>query len=391
MPPKPKRLPPPALQHLKHSRQLLENFLYQYLPQLTGMGSISRINLYTWFSGQWGLTPDGSQGIPYMVLEALRLQRQHLLMHKLAVKPLTLSLLSPKEDKLLQKALPQLQELNSQSRTATINSLGLSWQDLLKLLQQQLQRQPAAERNLLLLNPIDLPLPSLIELLQLLPKKMDLLLVLPATAIRQAGGILQKHPLPEVILALAKWLSPLLQIETAEIAEPEIPASTASLLQQLKATLAGSSKRFVMHYPVTEESTPIVLVGLTHDALMMEKMLLARRRLEELQARQLQTGNQLGLFGSNAAAKTETVAAADHLVQLLARQGEWSNQELYGALLQQELLPQEAAKLIQELIGTGKLEVLDEKKKKKAATDALGISHTAYKLPAPSRYFRLKQ
>ena len=203
MPPKPKRLPPPALQHLKNSRQLLEDFLYQYLPQLTGMGAISRINLFTWFSGQWGLTPDGSQGIPYMVLEALRLQRQHLLTLKMSIKPLTLNLLGPKEDKLLQKALPQLQELNSQSRTATINNLELPWQELLRQLQLQLQKQPPAERNLLLLDPMDLPLPKLTDLLQLLPKKLDLLLVLPTNAIRHTGGMLQKSPLPEANLALA--------------------------------------------------------------------------------------------------------------------------------------------------------------------------------------------
>ncbi|MBW3544243.1 MAG: hypothetical protein KY428_01365, partial [Bacteroidetes bacterium] len=83
MPPKPKRTPHPALHHLKHSRQLLEDFLYQYLPQLSSMGSLSRINVYTWCNSRWGLSPDGKQGLPFMVLEALRLQRQHLLQHLL--------------------------------------------------------------------------------------------------------------------------------------------------------------------------------------------------------------------------------------------------------------------------------------------------------------------
>ncbi|AHM62468.1 hypothetical protein D770_21095 [Flammeovirgaceae bacterium 311] len=392
MPPKPKRLPPPALQHLKHSRQLLEDFLYQYLPQLSSLGSISRINVFTWFSGKWGLTPDASGGLPYMLLEALRQQRQHLLTQKAALKPLSLSLFSSPEDTLPAKALPLLQEQNSQSHTAKISHYSLSWKEVVKELQTLLQRQPASERNLLILDPLDLQLPGLKELLLLLPKRLDILLVLPAASILQAGGITQKKEPAKEMLLLSGLLSPLLPAPPEEGAEEKDEKTLPSLFQELKQGLATGSNRFVMHSTPAAPEQHICLYGLSHDALMMERMLLARQKLRKILLDNLQAGNQLGLFGSPASGeRTASAANNDAVTLLLGREQEWDNQALYLALLKEEILPQEAVQVLQQLMDAGRLEVLDEKKKKLKSPGPIPLSHTAYKLPAPSRYFRLKQ
>lgn len=389
MPPKPKRTPHPALHHLKHSRQLLEDFLYQYLPQLSSMGSLSRINVYTWCNSRWGLSPDGKQGLPFMVLEALRLQRQHLLQHKLPLKPLSLTLLGENEDLLLQKSLQRLQEISSQSHTARVSALLLPWQDQLKQLQAQLLKQPVSERNLLILDPLELPLPRLADFLQLLPKKLDLLMVLPAAALMQAGGVAQKSLPAAAIQALALWLSPHLQPEAfAALAQPP---TALDILQQLKTALTKQSNRFIMHLPADSENAAVVVLGITADALFMERMLQARQQLHALVQQQLLAGNQLGLFD---ATTMETAPAtrplAQQILQLFQEQPEWNNQELYKALLQQEILAPDASREITALAAAGKLELLNEKKKKQPPTTNPALSHTAYKLPAPSRYFRLK-
>ncbi len=389
MPPKPKRLPNPFLHHLKNSRQLLEDFLYQYLPQLTGMGAISRINLYTWCNSRWSLTPDGMQGLPYMVLDALRLQRQHLLQHKLSLKPLSLTLLGAKEDAVLQKAFSQLQESSNQSHTARVTILQLPWQEQLKQLQAQLLRQPATERNLLILNPLELSLPRLPEFLQLLPRKVDVLMLLPTAALLHAGGVVQKIAPAPAIVALSNWLAPFLNKQEGEAAE--IPPTAAELIQQLKAGISEQNTHFILHHPLAAEAAPVLMMGFTTDALIMEKMLQARQQLTLLAQQQLQAGNQLGLFGACIGTAETRTPVTEHLLQLFALQPEWNNQSLYKALLQQEILPPEATKEILALLAAGKLEMLDEKKKKQPVTASIALSHTAYKLPAPARYFRLKQ
>jgi hypothetical protein len=386
MPPKPKRLPAPALSHLKHSRQLFEDFLYQYLPQLSSMGSISRLNLYCWFSSRWGLSPDASQGLPFMLLEALRLQRQHLLAQKLPLKPFSISLLSDKNDSRLPKAAEALYEFNKQSHTAKVAHYLLDWQDHGRQLQSHLQQQPAAERNLLLLDPAGLTLPGLQELLLLLPKKLDILMVLPAQALQLAAGVPLKNPAPEEVQQLAT------KLPTLTPPAEEEPEPTARLIRELRQQLASSSNRLVMHFSPPEGTAPLLLFGVSTDTLMMEKMLQARYQLELLQARQLQTGAQLGLFGArcSAQAPAETNHPAAVLEHLFSQKPEWNNQELYKAILEQELSVQEAGKAVLALIEAGKVEVLDEKKKKQPAIASLSLSNTAFKLPAPSRFFRRK-
>ncbi|WP_224997584.1 hypothetical protein [Cesiribacter sp. SM1] len=391
MPPKPKRLPPPTLHHLKHSRQLLEDFMYQYLPQLSSLGAISRINVFCWFSGKWGLTPDAKGGLPFMVLEALRQQRQHLLSNKSTIKPLGLSLFGSADDSLLPKALPLLQELNNQSHTARISHQLAGWKEILKELQLQLQRQPATERNLLLLDPLDLPISSLRELLQLLPKRLDVLLLMPAPAVALSGGYVPKKEPAEAMAALSATLSPLL---TAPAEEQTEEKTLPLLFQELKQGLAGSTGRFVMHYSAAAPEHTVCLYGLSHDALMMEKMLQARQKLKKISEKNVQPGNQLGLFGGGSTADAETDPAAAEInicvERILSAEEELDNQALYTLLLQHELLPQEGIQGLQYLIEAGKLDVLNEKKKKQKSAGTLPISHTAYKLPAPSCYFRLK-
>ncbi|WP_040396456.1 hypothetical protein [Cesiribacter andamanensis] len=370
--------------HLKHSRQLLEDFLYQYLPLLTGMGAVSRLNLWGWFSGTWALRPDASGGLPYMVLEALRLQRQFLLQQKRPLKPLSLSLYAPQQDRLLLRALPQLEELNRRNPTATLAASTATWQEVLKQLQAQLLRQPAAERNLLLLDPLEISLPPLPELLQLLPKRMDVLLLLPLAAVQDTAGLPGRQPLPEAVAALARWLAPHLPAPLAEAQEAPGPAL---LLEQLRQKLMDTCGHFaLLQQP---EANSLALFGLSQDALMMEKMLQARQKLQQREVQQMETGDQLGLF----AAPPSPAAPAnlqDRLLALLARQPEWSNQELYKALLQQELLPQDVLAPLAALVNAGILQVLNEKKKKIKEPITLPLSHTAFKLPAPACFFRLK-
>jgi hypothetical protein len=387
MPPKPKRLPPPSLLHLKHSRQLLEDFLYQYLPSLTGMSALSRLNLWAWYSSKWALTPDAKGGIPYMVLEALRQQRQYLLSQKRSLKPLSLSLISPPQDILAPKALPLLEELNKRSHTATLTASSGSWQAVLPQLQAQLQRQPAAERNLLLLDPLDIALPPLPELLAKLPKRLDVLLVLPLAAVQQAAGLYSgKTPPHEAAQGLARWLSPLLPQPETEVPEELTPEK---ILAQLRQGLMEGAGHFAMLQQ--QSASPVLLLGLSHDALMMEKMLQARQRLAQKSLQQEESGDQLGLF-AHASSNTASLAAdlTEPLLALLARQPEWSNQELYTCLLQHEILPQQAIPPLLGLIEAGSLALLDEKKKKAKPNGALPLNHTAYKLPAASRFFRLK-
>lgn len=401
MPPKPKRLPHPVQQHLKHSRQLLEDVLYQYLPQLSGLGAISRLTLYSWFRGRWGLSADASAGIPYMMLEALRLQRQHLLQQKLALKPLGLSLLGPADDALQTKVLPLLETLNKQSHTAKVNSIFGPWQEVLKSLNPLLQRQPATERNLLVLDPLELGLPPLKDLLSLLPRRLDVFMVLPAAALTLAytqalsadeaiqaqTAAADKNPLHESVQELAVWLMPF--FTTDQQAAPE-EVTSAYLIKQFKESLAASCKRYAVHYHPTAES-PLLLIGLTSDTLMAEKMLLAKAKLVRLTLEEKLAGNQLGLFNSGtqeAGVLAEELEA--EITSLLARQPEWDNQALYNALLHAEILPQQAIPVVEQLITQKKLEVLDEKRKKTKAIAPLPLNQTAYKLPAPSRYFRLK-
>lgn len=352
------------------------------------MGAVSRLNLYTWFSGPWGLLPDAKGGVPYMILEALRLQRQHLLTQKQTLKPLSLSLLGHSDDRLLHKSINYLQEQNKQSHTASIKAnTAAGWQDIVKQLQPELQRQPSSERNLLLLDPLALDLPPFTELLQLLPKKLDIILVLPFASLLKAGREDLKEPLPDAVLSVVKWISPLLNPAQA-VADDENPADT--LLQQLKHAFTESSKRFVMHYPSPHVHSPIVLFGLTHDSLMMEKMIISVQKLKQQALEERQAGLQLGLFGAKTKEQpTENDSFREQLLKLLARQPEWNNQELYQAMLHEELLPREASPLLQALHEAGQLEVLDEKKKKLKSPGTFPINQTAYKLPAPSRYFRL--
>lgn len=390
MPPKSKRLPHPSLHHLKHSRQLLEDFLYQYLPLYTGMSAISRVNLFVWCTGQWGLSPDGKSGLPFMVLEALRQQRQHLLNQKATIKPLSLYLFGTPEDKLLLKAAVLLQEVNKQSHTATISHQALHWQEVVKQLQVQLQRQPASERNLLILDPAALQLPGLKEVLSLLPKRIDILLLLPIEAILQATGFPAKGTPPAAVAALSSSLTKLLPAPQENPVVTEEKEEAASFQEARKALSLVSSRYTMHHYP---PGSTVALYGLSQDALIMEKLLQARHHLRMLAQQHVQAGNQLGLFGSTApqapAAPSEEIT---HLLLLLfSQQPEWDNQRLYEALLQQEILPQQAVPPLLQLASGGKVEVLDEKKKKIKNADSLGLTPTAHKLPAPSRYFRLKE
>lgn len=337
-------------------------------------------------NSRWALSPDAQQGLPFMILEALRLQRQHLLAQKLPLKPFSLSLLCPKEDTATPKAVLALQDLNTHSHTAKIAYRCLDWQEHLKQLQLQLQQQPAAERNLLLLDPVGLSLPSLQELVTLLPKKLDLLLLLPLSALHLAGGgVSGKNPIPAEIQQLGERLPGLPQVAGEEPAPPSL------LLAHVKQQLRESSKRFVMQVQQVEESLPLLLLGLTTDALMMEKMLLASQCLEVQKAQQLQFGAQLGLFKTTELPDgMPNAASIAALEQLFSQQAEWDNQALYKAILEQEIPVQEATTAVQELLKAGAIEVLNEKKKKLVDSSALSLTNTAFKLPAPSRFFRRK-
>ena len=125
---------------------------------------------------------------------------------------------------------------------------------------------------------------------------------------------------------------------------------------------------------------------------MIEKMLFSRHKLEQLALEEIQAGPQLGLFkGKTEEAPAILSSSQDKLLELLASRAEWNNQELYSVLLHNELLPQEMLPLMLKLIASGRLEVLDEKKKKLKEPGTLPVTQTAYKLPVPSRYFRLMQ
>ena len=145
-----------------------------------------------------------------------------------------------------------------------------------------------------------------------------------------------------------------------------------------------------MHYPGADEDSQVIIFGLTHDTLMMEKMLLSRHKLELQALEKTRAGLQLGLFaGQPSGQQKSTYSLGEQVTKLLSGQPEWNNQELYHALLHEGLLPKEAVTTLQAMVETGKLEVLDEKKKKLKTPGSLPITQTASKLPAPSRYFRL--
>lgn len=369
--------------HLSRKIALYECFLYRYLPQLTSLSFITRINLFDLF-GSAGLDRLGSQGTPFIIYEALRKQRLHQLKHRLSIKPLTLTLLAPPERPETTVALQQLQAANTLSNTCKIDCREQPIHESIKKLLGQLQRQPASERNLLLLDPLGIPQFSMADLQLLSRRKLELILFLPLSALWQLHRKPEKAAAGPELLHLKKQIDSLFPAGhlywSEELNAPEF-------MDCLKSGLQLQENLFTALEPAGAELPEAALFAMSPDGFMMEKVLQALQSLRPAAAH-IPAGDQLALFHTSQADEQEPLNTQEILALL---QEETSNQDLYKSGLQGGLLPAQLHSGLVVLLKQDKIEVLDEKKKPLSALPANGISFTAFKAPKPACYFRLKK
>jgi hypothetical protein len=380
-----KRIPSPESAHLKTKLALYESFLFGYLPQLTALSFVTRINLLDAFS-QGGLNRAGSQGTPFIVYQAIHKQRQHQLRKQLPLKPFSFSLLSPPESPALPIAFEALQAANQESNSCKLALWPLGISDGIKQFVRQQQAQPASERNLLLLDPLEAPFNFIQELRRLTDKKTALILPLPLAALWQ----LHQKPEKEPALAGCKELK---QALDACFPPEHVYWSPENTVNDFAAYLKDLFSMDGLFFSALEPAPaaaipPMVLLGLSADAFMMEKLLQALQGLRP--AKVPAVGAQLGLFlGQPNISDNNHCQEAEALVlQLL--QEEKDNQALYTAGLQAGLLPTELQEELERLSAAGKIEVLNEKGKPMSGVPKVCISFTAFKAPKPVCSFRVK-
>lgn len=368
--------------HLSRKIALYESFLFRYLPHLSSLSFITRLNIFDMF-GSAGLDRLGGQGTPFIIFEALRKQRLHQLRHKLPLKPFTFTLLSSTESPAVAAAMLRLQAANTLSSTCKIDCREESVHDSIKQLFRQLQQQPMGERNLLLLDPLGIPQFSMADLQRLGSRKLELILFLPLAALWQLHHKPEKTAAGPELLELKKQLDSLFPPEHYYWSEELTPPG---YMDCLKSGLQLQEDVFTALEPAGTEFPEAALFAMSPDGFMMEKVLQALQSLRPTAA-QIPAGNQLGLFQADQPEEQDPVNTQE--VRALLPE-ETSNQQLYKSGLHNGLLPAQLYDKLSILLKEDKIEVLDEKKKLLHALPANCISFTAFKAPKPSCYIRQK-
>lgn len=380
-----KRGPSRESVHLKLKVALYESFLYSYLPQLTSLSLVTRINLLDAFC-QAGLSRPGTQGTPFTVYQAIRKQRQHQLKKQLTLKPYSLSLLSPPSPAVT-TALESLQAANQESNSCKLAHQPLGINEGIKYLARQQQAQPATERNLLLLDLLGVQASFRQEIRRLADKKTVIILPLPLAALWQLHQKPDKSPGFQIYRELKQALDASFPAEHAYWS----PESTAAdFATQLKEAFSMEGLFYSALEPAPVAEVPdMVLVGLTSDAFMMEKVLQALQGVRP--ASTPPAGAQLGLFQPAEKALPDVLERQGEEAILQLLKSEMDNQALYTKGLQAGYLPAQLQESLERLYKEDKLAALNEKGQPLSEVPKACISYTAYKAGKPSCSFKLKE
>ncbi|WP_017731419.1 hypothetical protein [Nafulsella turpanensis] len=377
-----KQLKNKGAQHLQHKMALYESFLFRYLPQLSSLSFITRLNLFDLFSLH-GLNRHGTQGTPFVIFNALHKQRQHQLKQQQSLRPLTLTLLSPPAEPLANGAFEALQQANLLSNSCRLNHWSVSAGEALKKLALHLQKMPASEKNLLFFDLADssVKIPDALRLLT--GKKIEVIFFLPVKALWQ----LHLHPHKDSPLPAYRSLKQSLdQLFPAEHPYFSDEITVQDFCRYLKEAFRLEGRFYTALETGGEELSEAALLCLSADAFMMEKMLQAFPPAQANAAPP--AGQQLGFFSSS---MEEPVSYTDTstLEALLSKKVD--NKQLYEEGLQAGLLPARVMEGLQSLLEKGQLEIVDEKGKRLPTIPPNCIGFTAFKAGKPGCYFNLKE
>lgn len=372
--------------HLSLKAALYERFLYAYLPQLSSLSHIKRINLFDAF-GNAGLDRLGRQGTPYVHFHALQAQRQHRFKQGLPLKPFSLTMLSPEDQATSEVAQQQLLQKNALSNTCKIDLWQTPIQESIKKLSRQLQQQAAGEKNLLFIDPLGIPHFSFQDLRILLSRKAELILFLPLSALWKLHRKPEKTTTSFELQGLKQALDGLFPDKHLYWNDKLSPLE---FMACLKEGLCLQDKLFTALEPVGSELPEAALVGVSADGFMMEKLLQALQILRP--ERSIPSGQQLAIFHhcpENNPPGKESIPLCHHITPFLWNRTD--NKILYGVALQGGFLPAQLQEALQRLLVQEILAISDEKGKALPALPANCISYTAYKAAKAICYFSLKE
>ena len=375
-----KKLKNPGAYHLQQKIMLYESFLFRYLPQLSSLSFVTRLNLFDHFS-ELGLNRLGSQGSPFVIFNALHKQRQHQLKQQQPLKPLSLTLISPPVDSLAALAFDALQQANQLSNSCKLNHWPQSPAEGFKRIALQIQKQVASEKNLLLFDPTGYPLEIVEALRPLSDKKIEIVLFLPLKALWLLHLQPEKEPAVPAYQSLKAAIDQLFPAEHPYWGEEIAAPAFCSFLKE-GFRVQG---RFYTALEVDSEALPeAALLCMSPDAFMMEKMLQA---LQPSGKKNMPpAGQQLGFFASTPQQPSPPDTTA---VQALLLE-EKDNRQLYAEGLQAGLLPAQLLEGLQQLLEKGWLEVIDEKGKPLSLLPPNCIGYTPYKAGKAACSFRKK-
>ncbi len=369
--------------YLRRKLELYESFLFRYLPRITSLSYVTRLNIYDAF-GRFGTDRSGSQGSPALLFEALRKQRQHQLRKRLPLKPVSLTLLHPPEQvKTYRNALEYLQVNNAASNTCKLDSWAVPFNQGAGKVSRQSQQQPASEKHLLMLDPLGLPQFLFQDVPNLAEKKVDIIICLPLSQLWQLHAKPEKT-IPSAEVAELKGLLDQLFPADHPYWSPEPEA--AAYMDYLKQAFSKDDKLFTALEPAGTEVPETALLAISTDAFMMEKMLMALQELRPAAA--TPPGQQLDIFGL--ARPTENQSGFGEEVLALLPE-ERDNQQLYVKGLKAGLLPAQLMDGLLQLLQEGKLEIKDDRNKPLTTTPPNCLSYTAFKAAKPVCFFSLKE
>lgn len=366
--------------HLQQKILLYENFLFRYLPQLSSLSFITRLNLFDHCT-IYGLNRLGSQGTPFVIYRALHKQRQHQLKHQQSLKPFSFTLISPPSDTLATLAFDALQQANQLSSSCKLSQWKEAPAEGLKKLALQIQKQVQGEKNLLLFDPTGFPLNITEALRTLLGRKIELALFLPLKALWHLHLQPEKEPEEPAYRLLKQSID---QLFSAEHLYWSKEITAAEFCHFLKEGFRMNGRFYTALETKGGELPESALLCMSSDAFMMEKMLQSLHNVTEKNL--APTGQQLGFFISSSAPPVST----DTSVLKVLLQEEKDNRQLYHEGLQAGLLPSQLMEGLQQLLMEQWLEVTGEKAKPLPQIPPNCIGYTAYKAGKAACFFRKK-
>ena len=375
-----KKLKNPGAYHLQQKIMLYESFLFRYLPQLSSLSFVTRLNLFDHFN-EHGLNRLGSQGSPFVIFNALHKQRQYQLKQQQPLKPLSLTLISPPADSLAVLAYDALQQANQLSNSCKLSHWAQAPADGFKKLALQLQKQVATEKNLLLFDPTGFSVSVMEALRPVADKKIEILLFLPLKALWLLHLQPEKEPALPAYQPLKRAIDQLFPAEHPYWGE-EVTA--LEFCNFIKEAFRMQGRFFTALEADSEELPETALLCMSPDAFMMEKMLQALQPSRKKNVPP--AGQQLGFFTNT----PEPAPSADTTALQTLLLEEIDNRQLYTKGLQEGFLPAQLLEGLQQLLNEGWLEVTDEKGKPLSLLPPNCIGYTPYKSGKAACFFRKK-